>query len=493
MSLVEEVGTPAAALEVGLARVQEILTELVGIDLHTVAGQTVLGTLDGVEQVRRRVEALGARALATVEADGTWALDGARSMAAWYRTRSGKHHASAAREIRQARALRDHLPATAAALAAGEISVDHAAALVRHTTTTEVRRDRLADPEAGEALLLGHAKTLDASDFTLAAQAWGVRADPEAGDRAYREDSDREEFYLAETTDGYVPGGWLSRASGRRVLTALGARMGTPSKADTRTPAQRRANALVALASLALDAGTLRPGARIRPHLAVTVPFETLQRLIAAAAARAHRPGCTAGPGAAFGLPTHPGPDGGGQDHAGPGAGGAGDPAAGPGAGGGAGGACTCAAEVIGADLDPALMVGAEAATFEDGTALTPALLARLACASQVHRVVFGPDSEVLDAGREQRLFTAAQTRAIIARDKRCQYPGCHAPPGEGEIHHSIAWWAQFGSTNIRLGLLLCWHHHDYVHAHAITIERHHGHWTFHRRDGTPITTTLAA
>ncbi|WP_164737368.1 HNH endonuclease signature motif containing protein, partial [Georgenia sp. SYP-B2076] len=261
--------------------------------------------------------------------------------------------------------------------------------------------------------------------------------------------------------------------------------------------------ALVGLAHLALDSGTLRPGARIRPHLSVTVPFDTLQRLVAAAAIRAHRPGCpTTGPGAAFGLTAvHTGPVGlTGTAGAAGAAGAAGFSGTGAGAAEGivacAGGeGCTCEpGTLIEAGPDAAAMADVAAATFEDGTILSPALLARLACDSQMHRVVFGPDSEILDAGREQRLFTAAQTRAIIARDKRCQYPHCHAPPGEGEIHHSIAWWAQFGSTNINLGVLLCWYHHDWVHAHAITIERRHGHWTFLRPDGTTIgDATLAA
>ncbi|WP_205739824.1 hypothetical protein, partial [Georgenia sp. SYP-B2076] len=86
MSLLED-RTPAAALEDGLAQIQEILVGLQAIDLHDVPGQSVLAVLDGVEQVRRKAEALGARALATIEADGLWALDGARSMTAWYRAR----------------------------------------------------------------------------------------------------------------------------------------------------------------------------------------------------------------------------------------------------------------------------------------------------------------------------------------------------------------------------------------------------------------------
>ncbi|WP_193314991.1 DUF222 domain-containing protein [Georgenia thermotolerans] len=479
---------PAAALAEGLAQVRDVLAELVKVDLHDVPGQVLLDAVEAVEGVRRQVAALAARTLATVEAQGMWALDGSRSLAAWYRGRTGVHGATAAREVRQARALRDVLPGTAKALAAGEISTDHAATMVRQTTSSPARRGLLADPELGETLLLAQAKALDGTDFAVAAARWSQQADPDAADRGYREDLAREEFYLSETTDGYVPGGWLSKASGQALATALAARVGMPSTADTRSPAQRRAAALVALARLALDGGVLKPGARIRPHLAVHVPFETLQRLIAAAAP-AHRPGCLASgayPGVAFGLPPEltrlvpaaspPSP---GSEDADMGSEDGDD---------GSGGPCTCGAEhVIGAELDPAWLVGAPTATFDDGVVIPPALLGRIVCASELHRVVFGPESEVLDVGREERLFTAAQTRAIVARDKRCQYPRCHAPPGEGEIHHSIWWYTQFGSTSVRLGVLLCWYHHDYVHAHAITIAREGERWVFRRADGTVI------
>ncbi|MPV38323.1 DUF222 domain-containing protein, partial [Georgenia subflava] len=208
----------------------------------------------------------------------------------------------------------------------------------------------------------------------------------------------------------------------------------------------------------------LRPGARIRPHLSVHVPFETLQRLIAASAPTRRHPGCP--------LPTHPGA-----------AFGASEP-----------GTCGCGQPlpeaVIGAELDPAAMTEVEPATFDDGTPLAPSLLARIACTSEVHRVVFGPASEVLDTGREKRLFITAQTRAIIARDRTCRYPGCDAPPGEGEIHHAIWWWAQHGTTDLKHGILLCWHHHDFVHKRRITIENRGTHWHFTRRDGTTIEPT---
>jgi hypothetical protein len=117
-------------------------------------------------------------------------------------------------------------------------------------------------------------------------------------------------------------------------------------------------------------------------------------------------------------------------------------------------------------------LTGAAPAELDDGTPLPHALLARLACDSELARVVFGPASEILDSGRTKRLFTPGQRRAIIARDRTCRYPGCDAPPHEGEVHHSIWWYAQYGQTRAQDGVLLCWFHHDHVHANAISIER---------------------
>jgi hypothetical protein len=78
----------------------------------------------------------------------------------------------------------------------------------------------------------------------------------------------------------------------------------------------------------------------------------------------------------------------------------------------------------------------------------------------------------------------------VIARDRHCQYPGCDAPPAEGEIHHNLWWYAQNGRTDIANAILLCWYHHDFVHSRQITIERHRTHWLFLNRHGVEIGTT---
>src|SRR5699024_6955304 len=104
--------------------------------------------------------------------------------------------------------------------------------------------------------------------------------------------------------------------------------------------------------------------------------------------------------------------------------------------------------------LDHRHLRAIDPATFSDGTPSPPALLARLACGSQLSRIIFGPDSTVLDVGRTKRIFPANQVKAVIARDRHCQYPGCHEPPEFGEIHHSL-WWAKHnGPTAVSHGIL---------------------------------------
>jgi len=461
------------AVAAGLTAAADQLDALTDLDLAALPSAQLLSAVDAAENLHRRLAALNARILTAAQTDGMWATTGARTFAAWYRARTGRHHTTAHKTVRDARRLREHLPATATALAAGTISADHATALTTHAASTPAVRERLSDPDLGEDFLLGHAASLDATEFTHLVKHWAYRADPAAADRAYREDSDKEQVTLSPTTGGYHLAGWLTTANGQALQEALDARTGTPAATDTRTLPQRRANALTSLARLTLDAGILKPGARIRPHLTVHVPYDTLTRLIQATAATAGNHS-----GAAFGLPSS---------------------AADTGHGTGSSGSDSDSDSdesgrfVIPGDLDHTALVGAEPATLADGTPIAPQLLARLTCSGALHRVIFGPHSEILDVGREERLFTPAQTRAIIARDRTCRYPDCHAPPGEGEIHHSIWWYEHHGHTAAHLGILLCWHHHDYVHQHNITIERVDGQWIFTRPDGTTITTIRAA
>lgn len=91
----------------------------------------------------------------------------------------------------------------------------------------------------------------------------------------------------------------------------------------------------------------------------------------------------------------------------------------------------------------------------ENGQIVDVDTLRMIACDSSVTRIVFGPDSEVLDVGRKTRVWNPAQRRAITARDRHCQGPGCRAKPRHCDIHHQDHW-ADGGTTSVDKGKLFC-------------------------------------
>ncbi len=82
--------------------------------------------------------------------------------------------------------------------------------------------------------------------------------------------------------------------------------------------------------------------------------------------------------------------------------------------------------------------------TLSDGTTSPAETIRRLACDSRVIPLVLGGLSEPRDIGRS-RTVTAAQRRAVIARDKHGALPGCRQPARRCDVHHIISWPRQVG------------------------------------------------
>ena len=68
---------------------------------------------------------------------------------------------------------------------------------------------------------------------------------------------------------------------------------------------------------------------------------------------------------------------------------------------------------------------------------LTAAEVRRLACTAKLIPAVLGTPSEVLDLGRSARLFSPAQRKAMIIRDRECRAHGCTIPATWCEAHHA--------------------------------------------------------
>jgi hypothetical protein len=86
-----------------------------------------------------------------------------------------------------------------------------------------------------------------------------------------------------------------------------------------------------------------------------------------------------------------------------------------------------------------------------------------MACCAGIIPAVLGTTGQVLDLGRERRLFTGAARRALVLRDGGCAFAGCDRPPRWCDGHH-ILHWILGGRTDLANGVLLCSHHHRVIH-----------------------------
>ncbi|MDR7112888.1 hypothetical protein J2X03_002785 [Microbacterium trichothecenolyticum] len=93
----------------------------------------------------------------------------------------------------------------------------------------------------------------------------------------------------------------------------------------------------------------------------------------------------------------------------------------------------------------------------------------QLASSASVIPVVLGGDSEILDWGRERRLYSRSQKLALGERDGGCG--GCGLPPQFTKVHH-IRWWARdAGPTDLDNGVLLCESCHHRIHDNGWDIQ----------------------
>jgi hypothetical protein len=144
-----------------------------------------------------------------------------------------------------------------------------------------------------------------------------------------------------------------------------------------------------------------------------------------------------------------------------------------------------CGATIVVTMTHQQLLADLEAAgiaTLDTGGEISAAEARRMACAAGIIPVVLGGRSEVLDVGRTRRLFTRAQRVALALRDRGCTATGCDRPPAMCHAHHDLAW-TDGGPTDLDNGRLLCGHHHRRIHDHRYRATHHpNGTVSFHRR-----------
>jgi len=130
---------------------------------------------------------------------------------------------------------------------------------------------------------------------------------------------------------------------------------------------------------------------------------------------------------------------------------------------------------VVSIDVET-LADGAGYAALEGADLVTTyAVAEQTACTGVIQRV-FQNRGRIIRIETTERVFNAAQRRAIIRRDRECIIPGCHVSANWCEIHHVLEH-ALGGPTHTDNGVLVCFHHHRTLHC---------GGWSIRMRDGRP-------
>ena len=107
-------------------------------------------------------------------------------------------------------------------------------------------------------------------------------------------------------------------------------------------------------------------------------------------------------------------------------------------------------------------LLGSPGAENEFSLPISSKSVERWACDSTLSRVLL-QDSIPIDVGRAQRVIKGAKRRALIARDRHCQWPGCERPASWCDGHH-LKRWIDGGATDLENLVLLCGRHHRMVH-----------------------------
>jgi len=249
-------------------------------------GSGEIEAMTSFEVLRSRVEARLAQRAASFEDSGAWGPSGARTAGAYLAHACRLPKAEARRQIRRGRKLR-HLPAFDAAWSNGEVTgahVDAVISVLRPATQAALERD--------EDMLAEQAKTLSFAQFLRALRHWEQLADPDGAEEDAMEMAARRNVTLTQSFKGVWLGtmtldpirGAIVASELERLEAELFASDWAEAKDElgrdphldelARTPAQRRCDALVEMAtrSKSTPAGARRP----EPLFSVLVGYETL-------------------------------------------------------------------------------------------------------------------------------------------------------------------------------------------------------------------------
>ena len=395
---------------------RDTVSRAAGFDLSEASTDDLRELLIGIQRDADQLLAMHARVVAEFESRDGHRADGYASMAAWLR-RVLRLSGSETRARRRAATALVDLPEVKAAAEAGRIRPSHVAVFATGLKRLgpSVMREHLD-------LLLPVAETCDPSDLLTVVDRLRDTVDPDAADRDWIHAQEKYDVNLRRVGHGYDLSGYLDPETGAKLKQVLDSVSAPECSEDQRPVAQRRVEGLNRLVSAILDSG-LPSDKGVRPHLAVTVGLDTLQKAVRGDRISSAPPAFLAG----YGL--------------------------------------------IGRDLLSRLACDAT---------LSVVLTKTTDAAGRQ------PYKHVLDVGRTERLATSRQRLAILIQQGfRCAAPGCANT--YLEIHHIVSWLDGGATDMDNLvGLCVgCHHliHSGQLRCHRST----DGDVVFSTRDGAPI------
>ncbi len=451
-----------------------LVQALASVDPAQAADAELAEMLVWLSRDLERLQAQWSRHLDAFDARGIAAGEGLSSTG-WLQHRCRMEPRQASQQAQLARGLRE-LPETRHAFEAGGISQRHAVAI--HQAARKVGAGPVRQLES---TLVDTARRVSADDLRRVTAHLQHAADPDGAVADAAQQRQRRWLNASTTFDGMVAlDGLLDPEAGATVLTAIQTLSAPAAGTDDRSPAQRRADALTTLCRRQLDTGQLPAQKGQRPHLNVTITWETLKRELGSPAAHLTWAGPIPGESArriacdadltriiihdrhtshtCITGPAHAS-DGTRDGPASP------DRARKPQSPG-----------TTQKPWEPAEHPPGEASLGRTppGETLHDTVRAALHAARTVDpalgHLLAGP-SQVLDVGRRTRTIPPGLRKAIDARDRHCQFPGCDIPAAWCACHH-VTHWSHGGPTEASNLVLLCHRHHRHVHEDGWTMSK---------------------
>jgi hypothetical protein len=263
-------------VEVVVGELRSVLDALVAEDLDGLVAAQFLDRTAMLVAARNIIDAELARTVRRGELAQAPEHDGLRSMASWLRGHCRLSPAAANQIVRNGRVL-EHLPAVAAACAAGVVTAEQVAVLASVTRPENVAgaAEQGVDPAAVDAVLAETAATCQHVQLGRVVHHYLARLDP---DGTEPDPTEQRAVSIAKHTDGSLTfRGELDAVGGEKVQAALESFLQADRPAgDVRSRAQQLGDALVQWADVTLASGAAPILRTVKPHVIVTIDIGDL-------------------------------------------------------------------------------------------------------------------------------------------------------------------------------------------------------------------------